>query len=133
MKDEQKDRSLLAICTEDRGIGRQIAANESSDWHVVQCKTVEELLRRIKVEGLDAVVVPFDPFDHASRQDFISLAEHQEAGRPILVSYSTFNPNWIENLVSSIGSNLHIRGDLNIKEVTKKLEGCRPLRADCLS
>lgn len=86
---------------------------------------MDEILGLIDEGVLDAVALPFDPFDpfdHKAQQGFQNLSKSQKGGRPFLISYSTFNPSWIENLVSNVGSNLHIRGNPRIVEVIKGLE-----------
>ncbi|WP_299506771.1 hypothetical protein [uncultured Roseobacter sp.] len=119
---EHQTRPRLAVCSKESLVQEPFGVGGSSNWDTLPCQSLEEIIRLIKAGCLDAVALPFDPLDFNSRQNFLRLAENQRRGRPFLVSYSTFNPSWIENLVLSVGSNLHIRGNPKIQEIIKKLE-----------
>lgn len=119
---EKRDLQRLAVCAIDTGLCDKTKVQEGWDWEVLPFQTVDEIIVNMAQGRLDAVALPFDPLDQTAGSPFLRIAKNQKKGRPILVSYSTFNPSWIENLVSAVGSNLHLRGAIGIKDLIEKLE-----------
>lgn len=119
---QQHTRPQLAVCSKE-ALGYDLNdIGERLHWNILPCRSLEEVLFFTRIGSLDAVALRFDPFDDRSRENFLRLAANQSEGRPFVVSYSDYNPSWIENLVSSVGSNLHVNGTPNVQEVIKKME-----------
>ena len=116
-----KSLATLAVCASEVG-KRSLVEREGCSWDVVPYSSYEQLVELIRLGSLDVVALPFDVMDETSPEHFLTLAEAQKNQRPILVSYSTFNPDWIDNLVTSLGVKVHIRGQLDLEVLLDALD-----------
>lgn len=116
-----RDGRKLALCAcEELLDGHE--AKSTSKWVTVACTSIDEIVKLAQADALDAVALRFDTMDENAREMFLQLKRVQKNQKPVLVSYSTFNPDWIENLVFGSGANIHIRGDLRLDEVARALD-----------
>lgn len=106
----------LAVCVNERPSG---AADDG--WEVLPVGSLEDMVELAKTGSLDAVAYHVDPLDLSCRPALLRLVSYQKQGRPVLVSYSKFNPSWIENFVFGAGANIHIRGHLDLEDVTNRV------------
>lgn len=100
----------------------EASAMQSAHWEVVACHDLDEMFYHAETGQLDAIALPFDALDEKSRDTFLSFARLQKDHRPVLVSYASFNPDWIENLVFGFGANIHLRGVVTLGELVHVLD-----------
>ncbi len=121
-KDRMPDRAKLVVCAKEAHIEEHQNPGPTGTWDVMPCGSLQEIVEHVSAERVDAVALRFNPLDQNARMRFIKLAEIQKNGRPFIVSYSSFNPDWIENLVLGSGANIHIRGNLDLNKICNVLD-----------
>ncbi|WP_415400950.1 hypothetical protein [Tateyamaria sp. SN3-11] len=116
-----KHRMTVAVCASEVG-KRALIEREGCRWDVVPYSSFEQLVELIRLGSLDVVALPFDVMDETSPEHFLALSKAQLDQRPLLVSYSTFNPGWIDNLVASLGVRVHLRGEFELDALLGALD-----------
>ncbi|MEM8777160.1 MAG: hypothetical protein AAGF53_19215 [Pseudomonadota bacterium] len=116
-----KPRTILAVCASEVG-KRTSIGREDRRWDVVPYSSSKQLVELIRLGSLDVVALPFDVMDETSPEHVLALSMAQQDQRPLLVSYSSFNPDWIDNLVASLGIKVHVRGEFELDVLLEALE-----------
>ncbi|MEM6890287.1 MAG: hypothetical protein AAF636_19455 [Pseudomonadota bacterium] len=81
---------------------------KTHNWKVYSYSSQDCALSQIDTLEPDAIAVEFDAFEPSSMDFLRELAAKKRNGAPLIVTYAGFNPNWIENLTSQAGGDLHI-------------------------
>ncbi len=121
MSSQSGRRRTLAVCA--NGTENHVAVPRGeSTWGVVPCSSLEQILELTQEGELDAVALPFDLMDANSADNFLAFANVQTDKMPLLVSYSSFNPNWIENRAAGLGISVHLKGGLDLPVIFDALD-----------
>lgn len=88
------------------GLGQSADAS----WQISHCRDFDHLKTLKAAVVFDAVLFSVDPTSANSLDDLRRLIAMLADASPTIVTYASFNPRWIGNLMKQVGADVHFAG-----------------------
>lgn len=86
-------------------------------WRLNRCQTLDEAIEMQSQSGAHGVLFKADPLCADNTSTLEELANRLKSEGVFIMTYASFNPSWIENLMHQNGSDHHFRHQPSVAEL----------------